>query len=195
MRAAARAVKLAIMAPVTKPTEAVTGRPSNSMSHRPVISSTTAAAGAQEGQAGVLVPRRGEPVRRDARRCGAADHEAEEAAALGGHESRFGSSDQGLDHLGGIDSFLRQARRPGWSADRTGGAGASRTPGRPWRKSIAAREAASGGLSQSGVSTSALFPSEVIVGCELCLRPSENAAMSRSRIRPIVRARADRPYG
>src|SRR5215217_4480252 len=151
---AAKAVKLAIMAPVTKPTDALSGSPSNSMSHRPVISSTTAAAGASRerpafwshvevSQSAAMLAGVEPPITKPKNRPlwvaispGSAIR-AKVSITSAASSPSFGRPPPRL-----LSRSVRETLAP------TG------RIGRPWRKSMAAREAAWSGLSQSGVSTS-----------------------------------------
>ena len=91
-RAAASAVMCAIWQPVTNPAETPSGRPSSSRSQPSATSSTTAALGAGDDEARVLIPRRGQPVRSERRGQRPADHEAEVAAARRRDDARLGAA-------------------------------------------------------------------------------------------------------
>ena len=119
-RAAASAVKLAIVAPVTNPTLVPAGRPSSSTSQPPATSSATAAAGEIDVQAGVLVPGAGQPVRRERRRQAAADDEPEVASAGAGDQARLGGCGELLDHRRAGRSGLPGVARPSPSVARRG---------------------------------------------------------------------------
>ena len=87
-RAAASAVKLAIVAPVVKPTDVPRGRPNRSTSQWPATVSIGRGGRRGDRRRRVLVPHAGQPVRRDGRGQAAPDHEAEEAGP--GHRHQPG---------------------------------------------------------------------------------------------------------
>ena len=107
-RAAASAVKFAMWQPVTKPTLAPAGSPSRSISQRAGHLLDDRCRGRHDVQAGVLIPRRGEPFGGDRRRQRAAGHEPEVARTRGGHEAWLGGARERVDDVRRIDRIGRQ---------------------------------------------------------------------------------------
>ena len=97
-RAAARQVKFDIVAPVTKPTPLVSGRPRMSSSQALVTSSTAACAG-RRAQHRVLVPGADQPVRGQGGRVGAADHQPVKPAGRHCGQAGVARAREQVDHL------------------------------------------------------------------------------------------------
>ena len=101
-------MKLATVAPVTKPTEASRGRSSRSSSQLRGHVLEAAAAGVGVMVAAVLAPGAGQPVGRDADRVRGADDPAEEARAGHGREAGLRQRRQLLDHEPAVTALFRQ---------------------------------------------------------------------------------------
>ena len=107
-RAAASALKLAIVAPVTKAAPQPAGSAKRSRIHSSDDLFQPGGRGRHGVEGGVLIPGRREPVRRQRRRQRPADDEAEEARAGDAHRGRRADLVEQCEHFGGVGRMRRE---------------------------------------------------------------------------------------